>query len=171
LGRCSIDADCSRSENEAAISGLCRATIPHIVSPARRLYLFDTFEGFDACNVKRRKPRPSGRPSLTAVQDFVGSDANVVYCQGCAGSRELAFAHIDCDLGKAVATSMRLRDVASRRARSRERRHRRHQMFDPPVWQPAGRSFQHLSGTAVMLFRSLLRREHRDAPLSITPAQ
>jgi hypothetical protein len=62
-----------------------------IVSPALRLYLFDSFEGFDARDVNAESQnlpvevQAFNDTSLTAVKDFVGSDADVVYCQGCAG--------------------------------------------------------------------------------------
>jgi O-methyltransferase len=96
------------------------AKILHMVSPARRLYLFDTFEGLDARDVNAESQKlPVDNQafkdtSLTEVKDFVGSDANVIYCRGwfpetvtmVPAAENFAFAHIDCDLGKAVAAAL-----------------------------------------------------------------
>jgi len=96
------------------------AKILHMVSPARKLYLFDTFEGFDARDVNAESQmlpvndQAFKDTSLTAVKAFVGTDANVVYCQGwfpdtatmVPAGENFALAHIDCDLGKPVAAAL-----------------------------------------------------------------
>ena len=59
------------------------AKILHIVSPARKLYLFDTFEGFDNRDVSaetHQLPVNHGAfkdTSLEAVQAFLGGGENV----------------------------------------------------------------------------------------------
>lgn len=96
------------------------AKILHLVSPARKLYLFDTFEGFDARDVNAEShvlpvnDQAFKDTSLEAVQTFVGMDPNVVYCPGwfpdtatiVQDREKFALVHIDCDLGNAVAAAL-----------------------------------------------------------------
>jgi O-methyltransferase len=96
------------------------AKILHVASPMRKLYLFDTFEGFDARDVNAETHQLPVNDlafkdtSLEAVQAFVGLDPNVVYCKGwfpettikVEAGEKFAFVHIDCDLGKAVTAAL-----------------------------------------------------------------
>jgi O-methyltransferase len=96
------------------------AKILHLVSPTRKLYLFDTFEGFDAgdINAETHQLPVSNQAfrdtSLEAVQVFVGVDPNIIYCKGrfpettikVEPAEQFALAHIDCDLGKPVTAAL-----------------------------------------------------------------
>jgi hypothetical protein len=97
------------------------AKILHLVSPGRKLYLFDTFDGFDSRDVNvESQPLPvSGNLAfkditLQAVQAFVGMDENVVYCKGwfpdtgcmVEADEKFALVHIDCDLAQPVAAAL-----------------------------------------------------------------
>ncbi len=96
------------------------AKILHMVSPARKLYLFDTFEGFDARDVTAESTKlPVGEKafkdtSLEAVRNFVGADPNVAYCQGwfpetasqVTEGEKFSLVHVDCDLGKPVVAAL-----------------------------------------------------------------
>ena len=96
------------------------AKILHIVSPARKLYLFDTFEGFDSRDVNAESQQLPVNDqafkdtSLEAVQAFVGMDQKIVYCKGwfpdtaamVETGEKFALVHIDCDLGQAVAAAL-----------------------------------------------------------------
>ena len=96
------------------------AKILHLVSPARKLYLFDTFEGFDSRDVNAESQQSPVNDqafkdtSLEAVQAFVGTDKKVVYCKGwfpdtaaaVEPGEKFAFVHIDCDLGQPVAAAL-----------------------------------------------------------------
>ena len=90
--------------------GNSAAVLASVSQPnSRKLFLFDTFEGFDRRDLVGLD---SGRAlafadtSLKAVQRLVGDDANVIYCPGyfpdsipaSAEENRFALAHIDCDL-------------------------------------------------------------------------
>lgn len=91
-----------------------------MTSPARKLYLFDTFGGFDQRDVaaeSRALPvndKAFKDTSLEAVRNFVGAEPGIVYCQGwfpetaamVEEGEVFAFLHIDCDLGKPVAAAL-----------------------------------------------------------------
>lgn len=96
------------------------AKVLHMISPARKLYLFDTFEGFDKRDVEAEstKLRVGEKvftdTSLEAVRAFVGADDGVVYCKGwfpdttvaVEKDEKFALVHIDCDLGKPVTAAL-----------------------------------------------------------------
>ena len=96
------------------------AKILHMVSPVRKLYLFDTFEGFDSRDVNAESQQLPVNDqafkdtSLEAVEAFVGMDEKVVYCKGwfpdtaamVESGEKFALVHIDCDLGQAVAAAL-----------------------------------------------------------------
>lgn len=96
------------------------AKILHLVSPERKLYLFDTFEGFDQRDVKAESTNlPVGEKafkdtSLEGVKAFVGTGPNVTYCQGwfpdtataVKEGEKFALVHVDCDLGKPVLSAL-----------------------------------------------------------------
>lgn len=89
------------------------AKIFHELAPDRKLYLFDTFEGFSERDIKV-DPAYSGEGSLSSFKDtsldyvrnFIGDNANIIYCKGyfpetiASVPKEtiFAFVHLDCDL-------------------------------------------------------------------------
>lgn len=110
----------------ATIEGLERSAIPgafaelgvyrgstarvlHKLAPNRRLYLFDTFDGFAAADVAND---PSGAQaggyscSLEEVRDYVGRADAIRYCKGrfpetaaeVPSGETFALVHVDCDL-------------------------------------------------------------------------
>jgi tetratricopeptide (TPR) repeat protein len=96
------------------------AKILHVLSPARKLYLFDTFEGFDMRDVNAEtqmlpvNDQAFKDTSLEAVKTFVGTDPNIIYCAGwfpdtasmVAQCERFALVHIDCDLGKPLKAAL-----------------------------------------------------------------
>ena len=90
--------------------GNSAAVLASISQPdGRKLFLFDTFEGFDRrdfVGVDSGRAPAFADTSLQQVQRLVGNHPNVVYCPGYfpasipAAARESTFAiaHIDCDL-------------------------------------------------------------------------
>ena len=87
----------------------CSAKVLASLKGNRRLYLFDTFAGFDDRDLKGRDANPRTRfsdTSLDAVRNFVGTDG-VTYVPGWfpesitddVRAERFAFVHIDCDLG------------------------------------------------------------------------
>jgi O-methyltransferase len=83
----------ARIEGDFAEVGVYRgitAKLLHSLAPQKKLYLFDTFDGFDRLDVAA-EARETGRrqsagqfsdTSLEQVKRFVGSDQNVVYRRG-----------------------------------------------------------------------------------------
>ena len=88
------------------------AKIMHLLAPDRKLYLFDTFEGYDKKDLQKEPydydktlEKAFTNTSLEHVKNFIGEN-NVVYCKGyfpdttkCIPENEIfAFVHIDVDL-------------------------------------------------------------------------
>ena len=81
----------------------------------RRLYLFDTFEGFDARDLKgvdQNRPEDFSQTSLKLVQQHVG-EQGVVYVQGYFPQSippdiadRFAIVHLDCDLYAPMKTGL-----------------------------------------------------------------
>ena len=89
------------------------AKLFHALAPDKKLYLFDTFEGFSELDSKV-DPAYSGEGSLSSFKDtsldyvrkFIGAHENVIYCKGyfpdtaalVPMETKFAFVHLDCDL-------------------------------------------------------------------------
>jgi hypothetical protein len=82
----------------------------------RRTYLFDTFEGFDARDLKgidKHYPKLFADTSLPYVRNFVGEEM-VTYVKGffpdslthMDGPRQVAVLHIDCDLREPMKAAL-----------------------------------------------------------------
>jgi hypothetical protein len=90
--------------------GNSAATLAHFAEQSkRRLFLFDTFSGFDARNlvgIDNQKKLNFADTSIDYVRDTVGHEAITTYVKGFfpesvtseIESRQFALAHIDCDL-------------------------------------------------------------------------
>jgi O-methyltransferase len=105
-----------RIEGSLAELGVYRGTtakILHTLLPQRRLYLFDTFEGFDARDLSHEKARAASKPqftdtSLDAVSRFLGDSPLIRLCPGyfpATGAQvpdgeRFALVHLDADLFK-----------------------------------------------------------------------
>ncbi len=85
------------------------AKVFNMLAPERKLYLFDTFEGFDDRDtVAEALPTewPRFRCGVGEVQKFLGGSENIVYCKGyfpdtvsqIPEGTEFAIVHLDCDL-------------------------------------------------------------------------
>jgi len=80
------------------------------LTPDRKFFLFDTFEGFPEQDAKVDPAAPSASgfsdTSLERVKKFVGESANTFYCVGyfpqtadhVPKDEKFAFVHLDCDL-------------------------------------------------------------------------
>ena len=97
------------------------AKILHTTSPQRKLYLFDTFAGFDKRDLqKESRALMAGienifqDTSLEYVQNRVGKDDKVIYCQGwfpettskIPADEKFCFVHVDCDLVAPVVAAL-----------------------------------------------------------------
>jgi len=96
------------------------AYVLHKMMPERRIYLFDTFNGFDKRDRQaetHRLPVSEGAfcdTSLQSVQRFLGTDKNIIYAPGwfpetsfiVPDDEIFSFVHIDCDLGKPVSSAL-----------------------------------------------------------------
>ena len=105
-----------RVEGSLAELGVYRGTtakILHTLLPQRRLFLFDTFEGFDARDLPHEKAQASDSPqftdtSLAAVARFLGESPLIHLCPGyfpATGAQvpdgeRFALVHLDADLFK-----------------------------------------------------------------------
>lgn len=89
----------------------CSAKVLHMLAPARRLWLFDTFAGFDDADaasesLKEVKRRDFGDTSLEAVRAFLGDSPLFQYAVGrfpataaaLPADARFALVHLDCDL-------------------------------------------------------------------------
>ncbi|MFA6019701.1 MAG: TylF/MycF/NovP-related O-methyltransferase [Rhodospirillales bacterium] len=84
------------------------ARIIHRIAPERRLFLFDTFNGFPDRDLEPGDHRTDvfHDTSLEAVQDFVGRHDNLIYrpgyfpdtLDGMDEEAVFAFVHLDCDV-------------------------------------------------------------------------
>jgi hypothetical protein len=95
------------------------AKVLHLLAPARRLWLFDTFEGFDDADVAADpradvKRRDFSDTSLEAVQRFVGTSGDVRFVRGrfpdTAGAvppdARFALIHLDADLYEPIKAGL-----------------------------------------------------------------
>jgi O-methyltransferase len=80
----------------------------HKQSPQRRLYLFDTFEGFHANDLAGKRDDRFNETSLESVAEFIGGNENVIFRRGyfpdtARGLEEeqFAFVMLDVDIYKA----------------------------------------------------------------------
>lgn len=89
------------------------AKLLHTLFPGRTLWLFDTFEGFDARDLAHEHRTPNGGfrfddTSLAAVLRYVGASDRVRACKGyfpetaaaVPGDETFALVHLDADLKK-----------------------------------------------------------------------
>ena len=89
----------------------CSAKVLHQLAPGRRLWLFDTFAGFDDADaasesLRQVKRRDFGDTSLAAVRAFLGDSALINYAVGrfpqtlasVPADAHFALVHLDCDL-------------------------------------------------------------------------
>ncbi len=89
----------------------CSAKVLHQLAPSRRLWLFDTFEGFadadaESESLREVKRRDFGDTSLAAVREFLGESALLNYVVGrfpetvstVPPDARFALVHLDCDL-------------------------------------------------------------------------
>lgn len=86
------------------------AKIMHLIDSNRKLYLFDTFEGFPEKDVNVDVANPDKKSfkdtSLDYVIKFLGNNKNIVYCKGYFPDTtalvpletRFAFVQLDCDL-------------------------------------------------------------------------
>lgn len=87
------------------------AKIFHSLDPERKLYLFDTFEGFEKADfgsekIKKNSSDNFDDTSLTSVKEYVGAENNVIYCKGyfpdttnmISKEEKFALVHLDADL-------------------------------------------------------------------------
>jgi O-methyltransferase len=94
------------------------AKLMHDLAPERRIYLFDTFEGFNQKDLKAETKSIAKDifkdTSLEYVKDFVGTDDKVIYCEGyfpetskyVMKNEKFALVHIDCDLYEPIKASL-----------------------------------------------------------------
>ena len=98
------------------------AKVLHTLAPERRLYLFDTFGGFDDADVDAeaaavKAPVKRGDfadTSLEGVRNFVGSETSVTYCVGrfpatasqVPDGTRFALVQLDCDLYAPIKAGM-----------------------------------------------------------------
>ena len=95
------------------------AKVVHLLAPQRRLWLFDTFEGFDDADVAADpradvKRRDFADTSLPAVERFVGNSERVRFVQGrfpdtvAAVPQDARFAlvHLDADLYEPIKAGL-----------------------------------------------------------------
>jgi hypothetical protein len=102
-------------EGSVAELGVYRGTtakILHTLLPGRRLYLFDTFEGFDPRDVPDADRAAGARPfrdtSAEDVARYLGDSPLIVVCQGyfpataerVPAAERFALVHLDADLYK-----------------------------------------------------------------------
>jgi hypothetical protein len=98
--------------------GNSASVLAHFAAGAgRKLFLFDTFEGFDGTDligIDSEKPPLFSDTSITAVRSVVGHDESCIYLKGLfpgtvtaevTGSR-YAFVHLDCDLYKPTIAAL-----------------------------------------------------------------
>lgn len=93
------------------------AKLLHELMPERRLWLFDTFEGFDARDLAHERKAGDFRfddTSLEAVLRYVGASPNVHACKGrfpetaaaVPPGETFALVHLDADLYKPTAEAL-----------------------------------------------------------------
>ncbi|MBV9249343.1 MAG: class I SAM-dependent methyltransferase [Acetobacteraceae bacterium] len=91
------------------------AKLMHELAPDRRLYLFDTFAGFDARDVTETAHLAHFRDtSAEAVRAFLGKSRNITVVPGrfpdTAGKvpadERFAFVHLDCDLEAPIRAAL-----------------------------------------------------------------
>ncbi len=96
------------------------AKLFHELAPERKLYLFDTFSGFDAKDVLADPKRTIRKTSfldtsLDQVRAFVGAAPQIQYCPGyfpasttyLPDSERFAIAHLDADLYQPTLAALR----------------------------------------------------------------
>lgn len=93
------------------------AKLLHELLPGRRLWLFDTFEGFDARDLEGERKAAAFRfddTSLDAVLGYVGREGDVRACKGrfpetaqeVPSDEVFALVHLDADLHKPTADAL-----------------------------------------------------------------
>jgi O-methyltransferase len=94
------------------------AKLMHNLAPERRIYLFDTFEGFNQKDLQAETisihKDAFKDTSLKYVKDFVGTDDKVIYCKGyfpetakyVIQNEKFALVHIDCDIYEPIKASL-----------------------------------------------------------------
>jgi len=94
------------------------AKVLHTLDPERKLYLFDTFEGFNkndfATEIKQGMKEGDYHGDLASVKTFMGSSPNINYCVGyfpdttnlVSKSETFALVHLDADLYEPTRAGM-----------------------------------------------------------------